>query len=340
MLPTPITLQKIYSARNHIAGIAQRTPLIPSLPLSKLLEAEVFLKLENYQITGSFKVRGAANKIHNLSDHEKQNGVLTVSSGNHGRAVSYVCQKLGHKAVIVLPETVPQHKREAILELGAEVVVHGSTADEAMVFAEHLRCERKLAMVHPFDDPLVIAGQGTIGLEIIEDYPLVDTIIGPLSGGGLMGGIAFTLKAINPQVQTFGVSMEKGAAMVESLKAGKIVDVVEEPTLADALAGGLNRDNCFSFPIVQQNIDSALLVSENEIAEAMTFCLEKHHMVVEGGAAVGVAALFAEKIKPLGKHIVVIISGANANLSTLLRVAQKSYPYQEKSIFFNEEDGR
>lgn len=322
---TPITLQDIYAARSRIARIVQKTPLIRSIPLSKLLSKNVYLKLENLQVTGSFKIRGAANKIFRLSNKEQQNGVLTVSSGNHGRAVSYVSQEIGCKAIIVLPEAVPQNKRAAILDLGAEIIVHGSSADEAMKYADRLRDEKKLTMIHPFDDLDIIAGQGTIGLEIIEDCPQVDTVVVPLSGGGLLGGIAFTLKSINPGIQTFGVSMEKGAAMFESLNAGKVVNIVEEATLADALAGGLNYDNRYSFQIVQENIDQALLISEDEIAEAMKFCLENHQLVVEGGGAVGVAALLSQKIEPRGKYIVVVISGANVGLSTLLSVAQRDY---------------
>ena len=329
MAPTPITLQEVYLARQSIAGIAHKTHLIQSQALSKLLDAQVILKPENYQVTGSFKIRGAANKIRSLSEIERKQGVITVSSGNHGRAVSYVCQKTGTRAVIVLSEVVPQNKREAILALGSEMDIHGSTADEAMEYADRLRHQKNLTMVHPFDDPLVIAGQGTIGLEILEDYPQVDTVLVPLSGGGLMGGIAFAMKTVNPKIRTIGISMEKGAAMVESLKAGKVIDIVEEPTLADALAGGLNLDNHYSFQLIQSYLDESLLVTEKEIAEAMTFCLEKHHMVVEGGAAVGVAAILSGKVKQNGKNIAVVISGANVNLSTLLNVARSNYPYQK-----------
>ncbi len=320
-----ITLQDVYSARQRIQGLAYRTPVIESQYLSKIMGTEIFLKLENYQVTGSFKIRGAANKIKSLSGIEKKHGVVTVSSGNHGRAVAYVCQKTGSHAVIVLSEAVPQNKRDAIQELGAEMIVHGPTADEAMDYADRLQTQRALTMVHPFDDPFVIAGQGTIGLEIVEDYPQVDTVLVPLSGGGLMGGIALAMKSMNPGIRTIGVSMEKGAAMIESLKAGRIVDIVEEHTLADALAGGLNPDNRYSFKLIQQNLDESLLVSEEEIAEAMAFCLNKHHMIVEGGAAVGIAALLSGKVRQPGKHVAVVVSGANVNTSTLFKVADKNY---------------
>ena len=172
-------------------------------------------------------------------------------------------------------------------------------------------------MVHPFDDLNIIAGQGTIGLELFEDFPEVDTLIVPLSGGGLMAGIAFTVKSIRPDIHVIGVSMERGPAMVDSLKAGHLVDIVEEPTLADALAGGLNRDNRYTFPMVQQYVDETVLVSEEEIAEGMWYCLNQHKMVVEGGAAVGISALLSKKTQRLGNNIAVVISGANVSMKVI-----------------------
>jgi threonine dehydratase len=185
-------------------------------------------------------------------------------------------------------------------------------------------------MVHPFDDPFVIAGQGTIGVELIEDLPQIDTVIVPLSGGGLLGGIALALKSFKPDLHVVGVSMERGPAMVASLRVGRAVDVPEEPTLADALAGGIGLDNRYTFRLIQDYVDKTVLVSEEEIAAAMTFALEKHHLVVEGGGAVGIAALLYTKVARLGKNVVVIVSGGNVDLPVLLQVAQGSYPYQEK----------
>ena len=184
------TLGDVYLARKRIASIAKKTPLILSSSLSKTIGAKVHLKLENHQVTGSFKLRGATNKILSLSDEERERGVITVSSGNHGKAVAYVAHKLGVKATICVPTPVPENKRQAIRDLGAELVVEGENADEAMEYADKLQDKTGMTMVHPFDDLAVIAGQGTIGLELIEDFPEIDTVIVPLSGGGLMSGIA------------------------------------------------------------------------------------------------------------------------------------------------------
>jgi len=319
MPPDPITLQDVYIARQRIAGLIQPTPLWEAADLAALTGAAVRLKLENQQTTGAFKLRGAANKILSLTPAEKTRGVITVSSGNHGRAVSYVAGKLGVKAVICLPETVPPNKREAIRSLGAETIINGQDADEAMRYADALCTERGMTMIHPFDDPRVIAGQGTIGLELLERWPMLDTVVVPLSGGGLLAGIALALKQANPAIRTIGVSQERGPAMVESLRAGKIVEIVEEPTLADALAGGLNWDNAYTFPLVQQYVDETVLVSEAEIAAGMTHALHQHHQVVEGGGAVGLAALLHHKIEGLAGHTVaVVISGGNVDINKLM----------------------
>ena len=323
------TLADVYQARQRIRTTIHRTPLIKSSWLTELTSSEIFLKLECLQTTGSFKLRGATNKILSLNQDEKERGVIAVSSGNHGRAVAYVAQKHGLPAVICVSETVPENKVSAIRELGAEVLVSGKTYDQATEDALEVQRERGLTMIHPFDDPHVIAGQGTIGLEIMDQESEIDTVIVPLSGGGLLGGIALTLKSIDPRIQTVGVSMDKGAAMIESLKAGNVVEIVEEVSLADALIGGLGPENQYSFKINQKYVDRTALVSEKEIATGMTFALEKEHLVVEGGGAVGIAALLAGKVKDLGRKAALVISGSNVSLSTLLNCAQETYPYQE-----------
>jgi threonine dehydratase len=317
-----ITLSEIYKARKGITSIVGRTPLVEAPWLSGLTGAQVFFKLENLQVTGSFKIRGAANRLLNHPQAARERGVITVSSGNHGRAVSHVAGKLGIPVVVCLSDAVPANKREAIEELGAEVVVFGKTYDEAAEGAARLQEERGLTMIHPFDDPLVIAGQGTIGLELVEDFPEIDTLIAPLSGGGLLSGIALALKSTDPAIQVIGVSMERGPAMVESLRAGKVVDIVEEPTLADALAGGIGPQNQYTFDLIQAYMDDAILVSEEEIAGAMAFALHKHHLVVEGGGAVGIAALLYEKVERFGQNIAVVISGGNVDLPVLMNIAR------------------
>ncbi|MGD9099241.1 MAG: pyridoxal-phosphate dependent enzyme [Anaerolineae bacterium] len=319
--PFDVTMRDIYLAQRKIAPIVQRTPLLHSPWLTERAGGSVYLKLECVQETGSFKIRGAANKLLNLPPDLCQRGAITVSSGNHGRALAYVARRLGLRAVVVLTELVPEVKREAIRKLGAETVVCGTTYDEALAHATRMQEEQGLVMVHPFDDPLVIAGQGTIGLELLQDLPEIDTVVVPLSGGGLLGGIALALKSAHPGLHVVGVSMERGPAMVASLRVGQVVDVVEESTLADALTGGI-APNVYTFDIVQKYIDETVLVSEEEIAGAMAFALARHHLVVEGGGAVGLAALLYEKVKRLGQHVVVIVSGSNVDLSVLLKIVQ------------------
>jgi threonine dehydratase len=317
-----VSLRDIQHAHQRIRPLAIRTPLVESLQLSEMLGVQLGLKLESLQVTGSFKVRGAANKLLNLSKQESERGVITVSSGNHGRAVAYVARQLGIRAVICLSEAVPPGKVEVIQALGAETVICGKTYDEADGEAQRIQKDRGLTMVHPFDDPLIIAGQGTIGLELLEDMPRIDTAVVPLSGGGLISGIALALKSNDPSVRVIGVSMERGPAMFHSLRAGKIVEVEEEPTLADALAGGIGFDNAHTFRMVQTYVDDTGLVSEEEIAGAMAFALDKHRLIVEGGGAVGIAAVLHRKVKELGERVVVVVSGANVELSTLFEVAR------------------
>lgn len=328
MKTQPPGLIDVYLAKRKIKKSIYRTPIVKSPGLREIVTAECYLKLENLQNTGSFKIRGATNKILSLSDDERKRGVIAVSSGNHGRAVASVAQKYNIPAVICISETVPRNKVQAIRELGAEIVIAGKSYDAASEGAEKLQVERGLTMIHPFDDPYVIAGQGTIGLELIEDLPEIDTAIVPLSGGGLLGGIALTLKSINPKIRTIGVSMDRGPAMFESLKAGRIMEVIEEPTLADALVGGIGKNNAHTFAIIQQFVDETVLVSEGEIAAGMTFALERHQLVVEGGGAVGIAAVLAGKVKEIGENTAIVISGANVDLPVLIEVAQKGYPYQ------------
>ena len=321
MADIDLTMRDIYSARARIAPIARKTPLVSSPALAELTGSEITLKLENLQETGSFKPRGAANKLLSLNPGARRRGVITVSSGNHGRALAYVAHRLGLRAVVCLSDTVPANKRDAIQKLGAEVVIRGSTYDEAAKEAHRLVEKEGLEMIHPYDDPVIIAGQGTIGLELLEEFPGLDTVVVPLSGGGLLGGIAFALKSADPGIHVVGVMMERGPAMVESLRAGRVVDIVEEPTLADALAGGI-KPNKYTFELIQKTVDETVLVSEQEIAAAMAFALERHHLVVEGGGAVGIAALRAGKLQHLGERVAVVISGANVDMPLLLRIAQ------------------
>jgi len=322
MIDFALTLRDLYLAQARIAPLVRKIPLVSSPALAKLSGSEITLKLENLQETGSFKPRGAANKILSLNPEVRERGIITVSSGNHGRAVAYVAHRLGLRALVFLADNVPANKLNAIQKLGAEVIVQGKTYEEASEEAYRLMAKEGLEMIHPYNDPAVIAGQGTIGLELLDEFPALDTVIVPLSGGGLLGGIAFALKSADPGIHVVGVSMERGPAMVESLRAGRVVEIVEEPTLADALAGNIHPCD-YTFPLVQKTIDATVLVSEEEIASAMNFALEEHHLVVEGGGAVALAALISGKVKHLGKHVAVVVSGGNVDMSVLLKVARE-----------------
>jgi threonine dehydratase len=318
-----VTLHDIYRARRRIASVARRTPLIHSTWLADRAGASVYLKLESVQETGSFKIRGATNKLLSLTADERARGVITVSSGNHGRATSYVARQLGVDAVVCVSERVPGSKVEAIKRFATETVVHGRSYDEAEAHAFRLQEERGLTWVHPFDDPFIIAGQGTIGLELLEDLPEIDTVVVPLAGGGLISGIALALKSANPAIRVVGVSMDRAPVMVHSLRAGEPIEMEEEETLADALAGGIGLDNRYTFRMVQEYVDETVLVSEEEIAGAMAGLLEKDHLVVEGGGAVGVAALLHRRVQEIGRNVVVVLTGSNVSLPLLLEIAQK-----------------
>jgi threonine dehydratase len=313
-------LRDIYRARQTIAPIASRTPLIRSPSLTERVGAPVYLKLENLQETGSFKIRGAANKLFHLNADQKAHGVITVSTGNHGRAVSYVARQLGIQAVVCMSERVPASKVDAIRRLGAEVVVCGQSYDEAESHSFQLERERGLTRIEPFDDPFVIAGQGTIGLELLEDLPELDTAIVPLSGGGLIAGIGLVLKSADRAIRVIGVSMDRAPVMYHSLRAGRPVELDEEETIADALAGGIGLDNRYTFRMVQEYVDDTVLVTEEEIAAGMAFALEQHHLVVEGGGAVGIAALLNQRLSRLGRNVTVVVSGGNVDLPLLWKV--------------------
>lgn len=315
---SPITLRDLYRARQAIAPFVRRTPLIYAHDLSTATGSQIYLKLENQQETGSFKLRGAANRLMALTPSERQRGVVTVSTGNHGRGVAYVAQRLGIRAVICVPELVLPHKVAAMRALGADVVIYGRTQDEAERHALELQSAAGLTLVSAFDEPHIIAGQGTIGLEILEDLPQIDTVIVPLSGGGLMGGIAIAMKSATPDIRTVGVSQERGPAMALSLQAGAPVPVIEEPSLADSLLGGIGLDNRYTFGLIRDLVDELVLLSEDEIAAAMVYALRQEKQIVEGGGSVGIGALLANKVSHLGEHVAVVVSGGNVDLGKLL----------------------
>jgi threonine dehydratase len=310
----------ILQARRTIADLALRTPLIRADALSERLKSEVLLKLETLQPTGAFKIRGAANALLTLSAKQRRRGVVCASTGNHGRAVAWVARRLGIPATVCLSALVPQERAKAIEALGASVRRVGRNQDEAMEDVARAVANEGMTEVAPFDDPEVIAGQGTIGLELLEERPDLEAILVPLSGGGLAGGIALAAKTLKPTIGVIGVSMERGAAMHESIAAGRPVAVEEVPSLADSLGGGIGLENRWSFDLCRRLLDETVLVSESEIYRGIRHLLLEERQVAEGAAAVGAAALLAGKIAPIGP-IALIISGRTIGGQALARIA-------------------
>ncbi|MGF1610596.1 MAG: hydroxyectoine utilization dehydratase EutB [Kiloniellales bacterium] len=311
-------LRDVYAARRRIRGLAIETPLVPSA-LSARAGAEILLKLECFQPIGAFKIRGAANAIATLSDRAKIKGVACCSTGNHGRAVAMAAKAAGIRAIVCLSELVPAVKVKAIEALGAEVRRIGRSQDEAQREVERLVAEEGMTDIPPFDHPQVIAGQGTIALELFEARPDLRTIVVPLSGGGLIAGIALAAKAIAPGVRMIGISMDRGAAMAESLRAGRPVEVEEVASLADSLGGGIGLDNRWSFALCHELVDEVILVSEEEIYRGLQSLYRDDRLVAEGGSAVAHAALIAGKLKVEGPAAF-IISGRNVDMEQFSRV--------------------
>ena len=320
MTDAHISLADIEAAQAKIRPHVLRAPLVPAFPLSDAVGGEVRLKLEMLQATGAFKLRGATNAILSLSDADRARGVVTCSTGNHGRGVAYAAHLQGVRAVICMSELVPQVKIDGIKRFGGEVRIVGKSQDEAEVEAMRLMRDEGLIYISPFDHEHVVAGQGTIGLELVEDWAEMDTVVVPLSGGGLLAGIAAAVKAKRPSARLIGVTMERGPAMYDSLRAGKPVEVVEEPTLADSLGGGIGLDNAHTFAMVRDLVDETVLVSEAEIAAAMRALYRDQQIVCEGGAAVGVAAVLTGKIDAKDRHTAVIVSGRNVDMDIYTRI--------------------
>ncbi len=319
-----LSLAHVLAAAKRIAPLARRTPLTETLPLAaEAGAAGVHLKLECLQNTGAFKVRGAANRILSLSEEERARGVITFSTGNHGKAVSYVAGRLGIPAVVCVSEHVPRYRVDRIRAPGAEVVVKGDSQDEAEIEYERIKKERNMIPVVPFDDPYMVAGQGTIGLEMMSEEPALDTILVPLSGGGLLAGVALAAKLLKPEVRVIGVSISQSPAMLRSLEAGQPVAVEEKNTLADSLLGGIGVENRYTLPLIDEFVDEHVEIDEPEIEAAMYYALSEHSLVIEGGAAVGIAALQTGKVKVEGERVGIVVSGSSVELSRYLAVMQK-----------------
>lgn len=315
------SISDVFEATTRVYSIARVTPLLPSMKIAKEFNAKsVMLKCEFLQETGSFKIRGAANKIGSLTDDEKKRGVITFSTGNHGKAVSFVASHYHVPSLVCLSNRVPQYRVKAIEALGGTVVQEGNSQDEAEKAYLRIQKEKKLIPVVPFDDPFIASGQGTISLEIFNQFPEVDTLLIPLSGGGLLGGMAMAMKHIKPHVRIIGVSIKRSPAMLNSLKMGRVVQVEEKDTIADSLLGGIGFDNHYTYNLVEHYVDEHVVVDEEEIREAMRLYFYEHGIVVEGGGAVTLAAILSHKVDISGRHVVMPLTGRNVDYETYLNV--------------------
>ena len=313
-----ISLVDVYRARRRIDKHVLRSPLIESVALSRMAGTAVYLKLETVQPTGSFKVRGATNAVAELARQGVER-VVTASTGNHGRALAHAARALGMEAAVCMSSLVPENKVAAVRSLEARVVIAGKSQDEALAEALRLVREEGYALVPPFDDMRVIAGQATIGLEILEDMPDTASIVVPLSGGGLFSGVAFAAKHINPAIRMIGVSMQRGAAMQASLAAARPVLVDEVETLADSLGGGIGLNNAHTFAMTRALADEVVLLDEASIARGVVHAYREERLVVEGAAAVGMAAvldaLVARGPEVHQGPVVIVVSGCNIDMA-------------------------
>ena len=314
-----VTLGMILEARERLKGVAQRTGMVQFKALSDE-NSQVYLKTEDLQNTGSFKVRGAYIKIASLSEEERACGVIASSAGNHAQGVALAAKAFGVPATIVMPAGAPLSKVKATRELGANVVLHGTVYDDAYAEACRLQKETGATFIHPFDDPMVIAGQGTIGLEIMDDLPDVGTIVVPIGGGGLASGVAAAVKMLHPNVRVIGVQAAGAAGMKASLDAGHIVELPSAKTIADGIA--VKRPGESTFELCRKYLDQVVTVDDDEIAQAILFLMERGKMVAEGAGAAPVAAILNRKFDVSGK-VAAVISGGNIDVTMLSRIIEK-----------------
>ena len=318
-----ISLKKIKETRDRIRGAINKTPCIYSLPLSRIIKKEVFLKLENLQVTQAFKARGNANKINLLSKEEKRRGVITASSGNHGQGLSLAALRAGIKAVIVLPEVAPKNKIEKIQENKAEVIIKGKTYDDACKYAYCLAEENNYTYIQSFDDLDIIAGNGSMGLEILEEVPQTQMIICPIGGGGGISGVALPAKQIKSDIKIIGVEAKKSPSMLESIKAGKIIELSSAETFADGIA--VRKPGKINFEMVKKYVDDIITVSEEEIKSAIFTLAKEAKIVAEGAGASSVAALLSKKVSTKTvSNIVCIITGGNIDMNLFKSILNES----------------
>ena len=314
-----VTIDTIWNAAKVLQGTADKTLLVPAPRVNP--GSQVYLKLENLQRTGSFKVRGASYKIATLSPEEKAKGVIACSAGNHAQGVALAARKEGIKAVICMPEGAPLSKVEATRNLGAQVVLCPGVYDDAYSKALELQEQEGYTFVHPFNDPAVIAGQGTIGLEILEQLPDVEVVLCAIGGGGLASGLACALKSLRPSVKVYGVQAEGAPSMVNSFRKGEVVQLDSVHTIADGIA--VKRPGDLTYDLCRQYLDGVVTVSEGEIASAMLSLIENFKTVAEGAGAASVAAAMYNKVDIAGKKTVCVVSGGNVDVNILSRAISK-----------------
>ena len=313
-----LTLKEFKEARGVLSGVIRNTSLVYSPAFSKATGNQIYIKPENMQVTGAYKIRGAYYKISTLSDEEKARGLVTASAGNHAQGVAYAAQAAGVSATIVMPTTTPLVKVNNTKDYGAKVVLHGETFDDAAELAAKLSEEEGLTYVHPFNDPAIATGQGTISYEIFQDLPDVDVILVPIGGGGLATGVSTLAKLLNPNVTVIGVEPEGAASMKASLDAGHVVTLDRVETIADGVAVKTPGDQIF--PYIQKNIDDIITIPDDELVDAFLDMMEKHKMIVENAGLLPIAAL--SHLKCRGKNVVPVLSGGNMDVITVASLVQ------------------
>ena len=317
-----LDIKKIYEAQDRIKNIVVNTPFSFAPYLSELAEAEVYLKKENLQITGAFKIRGAYNKIASLSQEQRECGVVAASAGNHAQGVALSASKFNTRAVIIMPESTPLTKVNGVKHFGAEVILAGTNYDEAYAYAKEYGTQHSLTFVHPFEDEEVIAGQGTVALEILESCKDLDAVVIPVGGGGLIAGMASAIKSINPSIEVIGVSALGAPAFKNSYELKRAVDTTSVRTIADGIA--VRDTSAVTLKLSLESVDKIISVDDEEIASAILFLLEKQKLVVEGAGSVGVAALLHGKLSHLkGKKIALVLSGGNMDVTLLSVIIEK-----------------
>ncbi len=325
-----ITLNDIKNAKNRLQGIINQTSLTYAPILSKELNSDIFLKKENLQLTGSFKLRGAFNRIATLNEEKRNKGVVAASAGNHAQGLAYAAEHFKCEATIFMPEATPLTKVSGVKSYGANVVLHGENFDEAYVAAKEFSKENDIEFIHPFADDEVIAGQGSIGLEILEQLEDLDEIIVPIGGGGLIAGIAIAAKAVKPSIKITGVVATGARAMKESYEAHLPIDSLSVKTIADGIA--VRDVTPKLLDLILENVDEIVEVNDNEIANAILFLLEKHKLVVEGAGAVATAAIMHNKVDIEGSKVCAIVSGGNIDVTMLSLIIEKGLVKSQRKL--------